>query len=549
VGETAVWDLARAERVGAIPQAGVPAYNPWRDEIYVVGHSAEVYAADTLAHRGSLTPDIAAQTCRGCLGQPTATDVSMHPELGLLAIHLAVAADAHGPGALPTPRLFALETLAPVSATVTMLARWEGPPELRAPPMGRADRTTLFARAGQAGHLRLSDSQGVPLAWRDGLTLDTLSPVGDVAFTAFNGTWLALDARTWQPLGYTPRLAPRRYDPQLGLYLALDGARLRLVAPSGGEATAGAPTQPATLPSDVTQLVASPAYGDDATLLAVAAGALYRSRDGARQSAGARAWERLGGGLPSVRPAPAGRLVAAFSPGWAEDGTLYAGGWDERGQGLGVWRSTDRGDTWAPLWQGLDHLRVDEIAFSPGQAADGGLWAQCRYRDIAGERQGRSLFRWSPCALAWERIAEVDEGIEPEVILEERLAAEGGPPAWPIRAAQGGRVVEARLGDGWRATLALPPGQRVVGRAAAPSPAGDPRYYVLSAEALYRTTDGGLTWEQVGGPGWVAQVGGARLTALAVWADGSGREVLVLADHKGQVHQFQGQTVRWVPVG
>ena len=156
-----------------------------------------------------------------------------------------------------------------------------------------------------------------------------------------------------------------------------------MIADRGAQPPEQEPPLPELLPQEyaIEQLVISPDYANDNTLLAVGGGNIYRSTDG-----GAR-WKRLQGGLPQGQGST---WVVAFSPNYAVDHTLFAGG--NRGDywGEGVWRSQDGGDTWLAEWSNLEHRRITGFDFAPDFGPNQTLVAQAKFYDVASGLSGDS---------------------------------------------------------------------------------------------------------------------------------------------------------------
>ena len=68
-------------------------------------------------------------------------------------------------------------------------------------------------------------------------------------------------------------------------------------------------------------------------------------------------------------------FVLEFSPDFARDNTLYLGTWD------GLFRSTDRGDSWQRLGQGLNETWTEVVVLSPDFASDNTLFFVARNKD------------------------------------------------------------------------------------------------------------------------------------------------------------------------
>ena len=540
-GENQVWDLARNKRIGAIARGGTPAYNPLRDEIYIGGYSCHAYDGATLAHIGSLTPDIDAQECEGCTGQPAVVDVSTHPRLNVLALHMVTTSAGKGPGLLPPPRFFALDALTPVTHTLTFLSTCRDSSILWPPMGGRVYENILYSRyVARANAVVWNANTGEVVSWRDGLALEMLTPDGKLAFTQRDNRWLALNTEDWTPLGYMPRYCVHDCDRELDVFYAMEGPKLYVLLPRWGEPLANARARKEKVHRAVRAVHVSPGYGEDETIFVVSEDALYRSRRSGEE------WERLDGGLPQIQYPDDANLVIAVSPDYYRDHTLFAGGWDGGIQGFGVWRSTDGGDSWQPMWRGLSHLRVERIVLSQDYATDGMLVAYCRYDDLKIPESGWSVFRSSDRAEQWELIARVSEARMSEGALpkpEELLPEPPQPP--PHRAARADRGVEARRGDTWTQVLPLPRGQLLVAQVPSPHYTDDSTVYVLAELSLYRSTDGGRTWEGASGRGLEGRRGDQRFTALAVGADRQGSRILVLGDRLGGVCVIRDDELTW----
>ena len=167
-----------------------------------------------------------------------------------------------------------------------------------------------------------------------------------------------------------------------------------MIADRGAQPPAQEPPLPELLPQEyaVEQLIVSPDYANDNTLLAVSGGNIYRSTDG-----GAR-WKRLQGGLPQGQGST---WVVAFSPNYAADHTLFAGG--SRGEywGEGVWRSQDGGDTWQAEWSNLEHRRITGFYFAPDFASNQTMVTQAKFYDVASGLSGDSYQQSVDGGVAW----------------------------------------------------------------------------------------------------------------------------------------------------
>jgi len=549
-GRAMVWDLARRELVGVVNAGGKPAYNPLRDEIYLAGYSCHAYDADTLERVGSLTPDIDAQTCQGCTGQSAVVDVRAYPALNALVLHTTVTSAGKGPGDLPLPRVLALDTLEPISHTLTILPACCGEYLVYPPTNGRVYEQMHYSRYVTRSNLVVRQGEGGEVAsQRDGLSLEMLIPASELAFVERGGEWLALDTTSWTPVGYAPRFSVHSYDEEMGSYFALDASRLRVLLPSGGEPLALETARGAQPHGAIRSLAAARDHAADDPLFAVTGEGVYR-----RQSEEA-GWELLAGGLPDIRAAGDAQLVMAVSLDYTQDRTLFVGGWAGESQGLGVWRSTDGGDTWQPAWQGLEHLMVESLVLSPDYGQDHTLLAYCQYSDLIQGETGRSVWQSDDEGGQWELLAQA-----PDV----RAAVAQLPQAddvWgqatrqaSIRGARGNRVIELATGEEWQEVLKLAPRELLVGIEYAPAlnasashasaSAAEQAVYVLSTLGLYRSLDEGTSWQVAELP-VTMDPDGRRFTALEIALNGEGQLVAWLGDSLGQVHTCRTDELVW----
>ncbi|MEA3408549.1 MAG: hypothetical protein U9R48_10810, partial [Chloroflexota bacterium] len=455
---------------------------------------------------------------------------------GVLALRMGTTTGGKGQGVLPLPRFFSLDTLAPVSHTVSILAGVSEEGVLFPPTDGRIYENLRYTRDTSHANLVVRGAQnGEVISWHDGLLLEMLSPDGDQGFVPRDDRWLALDTDTWTPLGYVPRHRVHSYDDTFGLFFALEGSRLMVLRPRGGEPSPPVAPQQASLRGGVSSLRLSPRYDEEKALFAVSEKALYRSRTDGRE------WVRLEGGLPQAQFDTDAHLVVVISPQYGHDRTLFAGGWDGDGQGFGVWRSLDGGDTWQPMWLGLTHLQVEEVVLSQDYGTDGTLLAYCRYHDLRSQEEGRSVFRSSDRGETWEMVVQAagEEGLPRGAQL---LGEESDGDVF--RAVEGSRVL-TRDGTPERAALSLPPGEFVVAQQKSPFFDQDGTVYILSSLGLYRSRDGGETWAQAQGPPFVERDLEVRFTDLDASIGQEDSVVLALGDRAGNVYLMYAEKVAW----
>ena len=400
-----IYDAATLEQTGVIPQSGAPVYNPLRDEVLIAAYT--LYTANPKSGQvtGELLPELREEApflwCNGCRW---VDEVRMLADEELIAVDV----QAHSPqGAGPvSPPIFydatTLERLTEPAEPGLLQADCGNSAMLAGPVNGRLLLNRRYERYVVFNNLLMTDLAGNEMGWWDGVRAVFVNPVTGQTYLS-NG-WV-LDVATGTPVGQWPAMTCiYQYDPSAGLLFGRDDRRLPgallVMAEQGGENASLSP-EPVP-PPDGWEERALRAPGDGGELLFVIgqawedAGALYRSADGGVS------WVRLRAGLPE--PGDQLRLGFYFSPAFKADDTLYV--WAVRGEyeGHGVLRSTDRGDTWRPLWNGLSHLRVDAIDFSPNFANDRTLEAHASYYRIDSGESGESRFRSVDGGETWSQL-------------------------------------------------------------------------------------------------------------------------------------------------
>ena len=178
----------------------------------------------------------------------------------------------------------------------------------------------------------------------------------------------------------------------------------------------------------VDALLVSPNWTQDQTLFGLwDGGLLYISQDGGQT------WGQARGGLP----APISAL--AVSPNYGNDQTLLAGV-----SGLGIFKSTDGGQLWQPSGAGLADMRVYEILLSPGFAQD-----QTALARVAGA----GLYRSTNGGRAWQNLNSPVQ----QAVLSPEFATDRTLVGWSVGAFTTVRISRDG-GDSWRLAGALPEG-------------------------------------------------------------------------------------------
>ena len=549
-GEVQVWDTRTFRRLGTIPQRGAPAYNPLRDEVYLCDYSVHIVDGKTLQVTGDLTPDIAGQPVPWCSGCLRAESVSVDPAQDLVVVDLTLLSTGGGPGPLPEPRTFSARTLQPVTHTATILGAGTGGELVICPASDgivyesrRYARYVLFESV-----VAYPVGSAEPLSYPEGLGLDLYLPGKDVALSFLRPYILAYDPRPghWEPLGWIPYQPIGAVDLAGRRLYAWEGARLRVLSFDGGQPLP--PVRPRPWPESeplgsIEEIHPSPAFARDRTVFVVAAGHILRSTDGGAT------WVALQG-LPSAVWWTVPSYHLALSPDFEHDRTLFVGGNAGASTGLGVWRSQDAGDTWQPVWQGLEHLRIDRLAISPRFAQDRMLLAYASYNLFWRGESGWSVFRSENGGAAWTLAARVDAARggtlpEPEELL---------PAADSVRFRLGGYGLLLRSGDGgasWQPVLRLArPGRILIARS--PDFARDGEVYAADPYTLYRSTDGGLSWQMATDLGEARSDPTSELTALAVTRGGDGQPVVFVGvsspgEGTGSVVALEANRLTWSP--
>ncbi len=492
-----VIDGATLELLGEIDQPGAPLYNPARNELLIVAYTVYTANPESFAVTGDLFPELTdlAQIgmlwCNGCRWVDNAWAL---PATGLIAVDLRAHCAGKGCGVEDAPRWLDAATLAPVASNSA--------PELQADcgsavsavgAVGeRFYRNRFYNRTVAFTNLFVDDAAGAPITLRDGLSIEFVNAQTGQGYL-YDGR--VIDLATLTPVGRWPAACILAYDPASGrLYGKREGS-LYVIEERGGAPPETALPQVEALPDAwITGLVASPNFASDNTLLATTeTGALYRSVDGGA------AWAKLRGGLPDEEYQ---QLYAFFSPAYAVDQTIYVTGQRSDAWGYGVWRSTDGGDAWAPLWNNLQHLRGEAITFAPDFAQNPTLVLKARFHDVLTGVSGSSYQQSTDGGLSWSLVVTGDAASGAGQValppVNELLpgAAGDGAPAVQQDFAQN-RVLLAADGRTWvTTTLATAPGDLVIGLFPAPGYPADATLYVVSGSTLWRTTDGGVTWDQ-----------------------------------------------------
>jgi photosystem II stability/assembly factor-like uncharacterized protein len=243
------------------------------------------------------------------------------------------------------------------------------------------------------------------------------------------------------------------------------------------------------LDATVFALAISPDFAQDETLFAGTDTAIYYSYNGAR------AWKQLD--FPDVA-APV--LSLAVSPNYAAsgaaDGTLYAGT-----EQNGLYRSTDRGESWHKV--DLPAVNVNVLlALAATQAREACVLATTE----------TGIYQTTDQGATWACLVELADVLclaaPVETCHGASLQAMAGA-SMPVMAGASILVMAGLVDQGaWATTdladwqpVPVPSIRSVVGLALSPDFEADPMAFMYGPqEGIWRTADGGVTWECINDP-------------------------------------------------
>ena len=243
---------------------------------------------------------------------------------------------------------------------------------------------------------------------------------------------------------------------------------------------------------DVTSIAISPAFSNDRTLFVGLSGwdlGVFRSTDGGD------IWEEIYEGLrgPSIP-------WVVVSPAFVSDKTLFAG----RGTG-GVFRSTDGGDSWKKVTRGLSryedvgqccgYYQVSDLVLSPSFASYDTVYL--------GTLNG--LFRSTDRGDTWQNVSQdltdtwmIHVLLSSSFAIDNTLFALARNPNWDTGPSL---LISTDRGDTWRQTaqnLGVDWGRWASTRLViSPSFGTDGTLYAATKDGLLRSSDQGANWQNV----------------------------------------------------
>ncbi|MCX6047233.1 MAG: hypothetical protein NT075_19175, partial [Chloroflexi bacterium] len=541
VGEIRVLAADTLQTVIAKPLDGIPVYNPLRDELLIIANSLWRADPKTLTIRQDLLPEITAQTCKDCLGAQRVRGATVLAQQNLLVLDIDVVQSSGGPAMGAPIRFWDAKTLVPFPATHPFVL--QPTCNRRAVLQPRLDNRIYRPQSYASDYTfygwRIETPTGTVLSEIDGLDTLFLNPNTEQAYA---GGWV-LTLPTLQPIARLPQLTCIfAYDEMQGLIYAQRPKQLVVLAEAGSPPSTQAPPPTSITqlpPRPITQIVLAPNFTQHQTLFVTQYDTLYRSTDDGAH------WQLLAG-LPLNHVTA---LHVALSPDFAHDNTLFVGGGNELGGSEqlagGVFRSTDGGDTWEPMWQGLHDLRVYDVALSPTFSRDQTVLAYAYTAQFSPFRQGKSIQRSTDGGLSWSSWITQTENALPSA--EALLPGATPPPALPIRLADYGYQLAYTRDHGatW-AGINLPKylGSTVRAMLAAPDFAKSGVVYVMGEHALWRVRAEGTLIEPWDDDRLSDSTEGLSTLALSP-LDRDGNYQLVIGTGGGEVWVLNATEMAW----
>jgi photosystem II stability/assembly factor-like uncharacterized protein len=191
---------------------------------------------------------------------------------------------------------------------------------------------------------------------------------------------------------------------------------------------------------------------------------------------GGRRWLEYEAPEPSMRDLMRGNLASPEFHSFAQDAasarTLYAGAWSSSDPGQAVWRSTDGGKTWKPAGHGLPSEPVQRLVSTGKETVLGIVDRQQLWRTTGGGSSWTQVGQGLPGVELRELVADPRDGSRVFVATEQGL----------YRSADGGATFE-KLGG----ALAEEDVEAV-------AVDGRGNVYAGSFTGVYRSADGGTSW-------------------------------------------------------
>ena len=272
---------------------------------------------------------------------------------------------------------------------------------------------------------------------------------------------------------------------------------------------------------------------------------------------------------PDVGAALEWRLVGPFRAGWATAASGEGNGSDVfylGAAGGGVWKTDDAGRTWNAVFDGVGSASVGALAVSqsnPDTIYAGMGQVTSRYDIPAGD----GVYRSDDAGLSWRHLGLAASRHIGSIRIHPRdpdiaWVAALGPVYGP--GTERGVFRTSDGGKSWQRTLFVSENTGAVDLAVDPS---DPRVIFASVwqiryrpwlnyftpdtgaeSGVYRSTDGGLTWNRVTGGGWPAGNLGRIGIAASHRPEGTRVWALVDAESGGGLYRSDDAGASWLHV-
>ena len=263
------------------------------------------------------------------------------------------------------------------------------------------------------------------------------------------------------------------------------------------------------LPSaTVTSLALSPGFARDGTALALSADTLLRTTDAGQT------WAPVDG-VPGDLPV----MAAAFSPTFAEDGLIALGGY-----GGVLLTSRDAGETWEPTAEHFQGAAVVNVAFSPRFAENGTI--------LAGVTGGGvvAVYRSTDRGATWSRYVQQEGAYHwASLTVPDAEPADGEEffclATGPHVLRPSGTVV-----GHWNALYPATVETAIRSVVASLDFADDNTLFVGTSAGLLRSCDRGRLWYPL-----IAELEGVPIESVAAARDAAGGQVMFVATINGEV--------------